>query len=765
MNVSGGAGCNWYKTMGILFKNLLRRKSRTLLTVLGISIGVAAIIGLGALSDQFKAGYESMLSGTKSDLILSQPNTMDISFSAVDESIGGEILAMPEVSDVSGMVEGFVAAEEIPLLFLFGYPQDSFILDRFQIVEGTDLQSREAKTVRGTPILMGTAAAESVNKEVGETLRIQESVYRIVGIYETGDAFEDGGAVLDLADAQELLGKSRQVSIFYIRLREPGQADRVIERVNRRWSDLSIQEGEEFASNQAMIEYLDVYVWAIAGLAIAVGGVGMMNAQLMSVMERTREIGVLRAVGWSKNRVLAMILGESLIVSFLGGLFGVALGWLALLALSGSMSLVGDAGSSITLERVSQAFITVFGLGVVGGLYPAWRASQMAPIEALRYEGGTMGRNVRRLPFGGMSLQSLWQRGTRTILTLLAVALTIGAIMALQGIIDGAALMMKDAVGGDDAEVLIRQADVADTSMSTIDERIAERIAVLPEVESVSGMVMNAVMLPDEGAFFILLGYAPSEAAIRQINVVEGERLTGNHQIMLGRSVAESLNKTVGETIELGGSRFRVVGIYASDAAWEELGGVISLRDAQNFIGKPRKITLLAVKLHDPDTAENVRDRINAEYPEVHAGLSGEFVEQTPDMANANSALSGISVFAILVGGVGVLNTMLMTVMERTREIGVFRALGWKKTQILCMILEEGMLLGVIGGLFGILTAFALTYSMMQIPMFGDALDAVWKIGTFVRAFLVSLCLGLLGGLYPALRATRLQPVEALRYE
>ncbi|MBN1264648.1 MAG: ABC transporter permease [Anaerolineales bacterium] len=751
--------------MGVILKNLLRRKSRTLLTVLGISIGVAAIIGLGALSDQFKAGYLSMLAGTKSDLILSQPNTMDISYSAVDESIGAEIQAMPEVSEVSGLVEGFITADEIPLLFLFGYPEDSFILDRFQIVEGVALQSREAKSTQGTPLLLGRAAAESVNKGVGETLRIQESVYRIIGIYETGDAFEDGGAVLALEDAQELLGKVRQVSIFYIRLRESDQVDRVIERVNRRWPDLSIQESADFASGQAMVEYLDAYVWAIAGLAIAVGGVGMMNAQLMSVMERTREIGVLRAVGWSKSRVLGMILGESLLVSLLGGLVGIVLGWLSLLALSGNTSIVGDAGSAITPDRISQAFVTVLGLGAVGGGYPAWRAAKLAPIEALRYEGGTMSRNVRRLSFGGISLQSLWQRGARTLLTLLAVALTVGSIMALQGIVDGAAVMMMDAFGGSGAEILIRQADVADTSMSTIDERISERIAVLPEVESVSGMIMSAVMLPEEGTFFILLGYAPNEAAIREVNVVEGQRLTGNHQIMIGRSMADSMNKSVGETIELGGSRFRIVGIYSSDAAWEELGGVISLRDAQNFIGKPRKVTILAVNVLAPETAEALRDRINTDYPEVHAGLSGEFAQQTPDMANANSALSGISVFAILVGGVGVLNTMLMTVLERTREIGVFRALGWKKLKILRMILEEGILLGLIGGLCGVLTAFILTYSMTQIPMFGDALDPVWKAGTFMRAFLVSLCLGLLGGLYPAWRATRLQPVEALRYE
>ncbi len=751
--------------MRIALKNLFRRKSRTLLTVLGISIGVASIVGLGALTDQFESGYQSMLMGTKSDLILSQPNSFDISFSSVEERIGPELLSMPEVTEVSGLVEGFVSTEGLPFLFVFGYPEDSFILSRFQIVQGEAFNSREARSSRGTPLLLGRAAAEAINKDVGDSLRIQESTFRIVGIYETGDAFEDSGVVLLLQDAQELLGKARQVSIFYIRLRDSSQAERVIERVNRRWPDLSIMESSDFASNQVMVEFMEGYVWAIAGLAIVVGGVGMMNAQLMSVMERTREIGVLRSVGWRKTRVLGMIFIESLLVCFLGGLLGILLGWLSLVVLADGTTFLGDGGSAVRPERVIQALVTVFGLGIVGGLYPAWRASQLSPIEALRYEGGTMGRSVRRLPFGGMSMQSLWQRSSRTLLTLLAVALTVGSIMALQGVIDGAAETVGDVLGGGSADILIRQADVADTSLSTIDERIGDRIGLIPEVESVSGMIMTAVMLPEENTFFIILGYAPNQAAIQNINVLEGSILTTNHQIMLGRTMADMMKKSVGDTIELGGSRYRVVGIYSSRASWEELGGVISLRDAQNFIGKARKVTILGVSVQDPIEAPGLVERINAEYPEIHASLSGDFADQMPDMENADAMLGAISVLAVAAGGIGVLNTMLMSVFERTREIGVFRALGWGRIRILRLILEEGVLLGLLGGILGVLTAFIMVFLLGRVQMLSGSLEPVWHAGMFLRAFMVSLLLGLLGGLYPAWRATRLQPVEALRYE
>jgi ABC-type lipoprotein release transport system permease subunit len=265
--------------------------------------------------------------------------------------------------------------------------------------------------------------------------------------------------------------------------------------------------------------------------------------------------------------------------------------------------------------------------------------------------------------------------------------------------------------------------------------------------------------------FFILLGYEPNGFAIQRFNIVDGEPLTSNHQLIIGRFMADSLNKKVGDTIDLSGKRFRIVGIYETGIGWEEMGGVATLRDAQAFTGKPRKSTMYAVKLKDPSTAEAMVSRINQEFPEVHATLAGDFLEQMPDMQNSDAMLSGISFLAILVGGVGVLNTMLMSVFERTREIGVLRALGWRRRRVLGMIMREALLLGLMGGFAGIGISMVLVYLIQQAPMVGDMFAASWNLEIFTRAILVALLLGLVGGLYPAYRATKLQPVEALRYE
>jgi ABC-type antimicrobial peptide transport system permease subunit len=444
---------------------------------------------------------------------------------------------------------------------------------------------------------------------------------------------------------------------------------------------------------------------------------------------------------------------------------GISIGYLLISNLSKSTTVLGVNTGNVTQDLLVQAMSIVLVLGLVGGLYPAWRASRLQPVEALRYEGGSSGSRIRRLPFGGMAVQSLWQRSGRTFLTLSVIGLTVGAIMALESIVAGTTQSMTDMISGSDVEIMIRQADISDTSLSIIDDRVIDKISAMPEVKSASGVVFTAVMMPEAGGFFIILGYAPNEFAIQRFNIVEGKAINSNHQIMIGRAMAESLKKDVGDTIDLSGMRYSVVGIYESSIGWEELGGVVTLRDGQTFTGKPRKSTMVAVKLYDPTQAVAMVEKINIEFPGIHAALTADFANQMPDMRNSNSMIGAISVLAILVGGVGVLNTMLMSVFERTREIGVLRALGWGRQRILGLILREALMLGLLGGLTGIAIALGLVFLLQSIPMIGMVITAVWSTQIFVRALSVALLLGLVGGLYPAFRATRLTPIEALRYE
>ena len=328
----------------MIWKNLFRRKGRTILTLTGIAIGVAAIIALGAMAAGMRAGYSAMAQGSEADLVLSQASAMDITMGGVEESVGEQILGWPEVVEVDGALIGNVQAEDSPYFFIFGYDPGGFAIDHFRVIEGQSLA--EAPRVRGEPLLLGKSAAENLNKQVGDSLRITGGTFRIVGIYETGDGFEDGGAVIPLKEVQSLLLQPRRVSMYYIRLRNPDEETRLRTRIERHFDDLSLSTTSEFADRQVMIEYLEGFAWGIAGIAILIGGVGMTNTLFMSVFERTREIGLLRALGWRRGQVLRLILSESLVLSLLGGLIGIGLGVLMINALQGSLGFFGSLASS-----------------------------------------------------------------------------------------------------------------------------------------------------------------------------------------------------------------------------------------------------------------------------------------------------------------------------------------------------------------------------------------------------------------------------------
>jgi len=751
----------------MVFKNLFRRKGRTILTLVGISIGVAAIVALGAMAEGLRVGYTAITKGSKADLVLSKKGAMDITLGGVDEQVAEQLLTWPEVADVDGMLMGNVQAEDAPYFFIFGYDPRGFAIAHFRVVEGQGLA--EARGTHGKPLILGRGAAQSMHKGVGDTLHVTGGAFRIVGIYETGNGFEDGGAVIPLEEAQALLLQPRRVSMLYIRLRDRSGEARLRTRVERRFTDLSLSTTSEFANRQQMIEILEGFAWSIAGLAVIVGGVGMTNTLFMSVFERTQEIGLLRALGWRRGRVLRLILGEALTLSLLGGLVGVGLGVAAVFLLRGSLGFFGALGTHFSPGLFVRAIVTVATLGLVGGAYPAWWASRLIPLEALRYEGGG-GAHIpsllRLLP--GMTVRNLWRRRTRTVLTLLGIGVGIAAIVALGGITRGMVDVLTSTMTSAQTDLVAIEADVSDTSYSAIDERVGARIAALPGVEAVSGVIIT-VASTEDNPLLIIFGYHPRQFAIRHFHIVEGEPLTTRHQAIVGRRAAETMGLKVGDTLRILESTFRVVGIFETGISYEDAAVVIDLREAQALAGKPHQVTWYAIKLRDAfkKTAqvEATRDDLNARFPEIDCSISSEFVENMPDMKTMNEMVGQISFLAVFIGAVGMLNTMLMSVLERTREIGVLRALGWRRRQVLGMILREALALGVVGGVCGISLGVGLAWGLMQIPLMQGLLRARYGPDLFAQAMAVALLAGVVGGLYPAWRATRMRPVEALRYE
>lgn len=740
----------------MILRNLLGRKTRTFLTIVGIAMGVAAIVALVAIAEGFASGYYGLLSGSQADLVITQAESFDMAISVIDEEVGPQLAALPGVEEVEGVIIGEATTEGLPYFMVFGYDPNGVGIQHFRIMEGKGLTARKE-------IIIGKLAAENLKKGVGDTVRLYDSVYRIVGIYETGSFFEEGGGVISLADAQAMLKRPRQVNTYAIKLEEVDRAEEVRQRIERRFPDLLVVESANFADQQLGVQFIRVFAWALSFLAIVVGGVGMMNTTLMSVFERTREIGVLRALGWRKGRVLAMVLGESLLLSLLGGLAGVVLGIVAVKALGSLPAVSGIFQGEFSLGLFIQAAVVTLALGAIAGLYPAWWASRLHPIEALRYEGGSGEGASPRLP-GGMTTRSLFRRKTRTLLTMVGIGVGVATVVALVGISNGFVDGFTEVATGSGTDLVAVEASISDAYYSAIDERVGKRVAGLSGVKSVSGFVIGFAMTEENPLMFVF-GYHPAEYAIRHFKIVEGESLSASRQIILGRSAAEAMKKKVGDRVRIFDSSFRIVGIYETGANYEDGGGVISLREAQAIFGRPRQVGFLGIKVEDPHRMEEVRQQIEKDFPEVTISLSSDFAERLPDLQAMEAMVGGISILAVIVGGVGMMNTMVMSVFERTREIGVLRALGWRRSKVLFMVVRESLLLGVVSGLAGVVMGVAMGKALALLPFVGGLLEPSFSPYTFVQVLIMALILGVIGGLYPAWWASRLRPIEALRYE
>ncbi len=368
--------------------------------------------------------------------------------------------------------------------------------------------------------------------------------------------------------------------------------------------------------------------------------------------------------------------------------------------------------------------------------------------------------------------KNLLRRPFRSVLTMMGIALAVGAMVALVGISNGFVESFIQLYQGRGVDLVVVRAGVSERLTSALEESLGDKIRALPGVRDVAGIMTDVVSFPDLNLYGVpILGWKPGTFLLDNLKFVSGRPLTAQdgRVVMLGSVLAKNMGKQVGDKVDVFEDEpFEVVGIFESLNMVENGSMIVSLAELQRLIDRRGRVNLFNVVVTDradEGAVDRVRQEIEALAPGMSAMTSESFVTSDMQIQAARAMTWITSIVALVIGSVGVLNTMVMSVFERTQEIGILRAIGWRKSRVMRMILVEAVLLSLAGALVGILGALAITTSLSRLPSFSIIIARGIAPAVIGQGILIALILGLIGGAYPAIYAALLQPTKAIRHE
>ena len=369
---------------GFAWKNLWRRRLRTALTLVGIGMAIGAFVALVGFSRSFEHEWMRLYSSSGTDIAVVDKTFLNTS---VDASIEPKLRAVPVVSQASPMVFNMIDLTPEVNALVFGWRADSYEFDSLPFLSGKKFENGKPQ------VLLGDVLAGSMHKAVGDQIEIQGSTYTVVGVFHGGTALEAGAVIMPIDQLQVLSSLQGKVSGFHVRLRpapagEPEAAylKRAQKQIEAALPGLNAQLASERASNNQFVTLAHAVAWGTSSIALLMGILGIANTMAMSVFERTREIGILRALGWKGRHVILLILAEATALGFAGGLLGIGVGWGALRLLSTLPQTASVVSASVSPLYLLESLLLAIAAGLLAGAYPAWRGARLSPMEALRYE-------------------------------------------------------------------------------------------------------------------------------------------------------------------------------------------------------------------------------------------------------------------------------------------------------------------------------------------------------------------------------------------
>jgi putative ABC transport system permease protein len=850
---------------GVGLRSLRARPLRSLLTMAGIVLGVGMAFGVlilvSTIHSTFTNLYDALYGNTS--LIVSGKS----SIGSVPADTLGKVRRVEGVKAAEGNVYGIfrivgeggeVRAGRDSTLFVAGVDFQGPNTAGADVVEG-----REPASGREIELEEGWAAQQGLG--VGDRLKLATpsglATLTVAGIYRLQTSLDLGGygtAATTVAAARRLTGKRGvwdEVNVILEAGASPDAVKRRIAAITGPGVEAETPAGKGEEANESLAG-LDIVLYFFSGMALFVGAFLILNSFNMTVLQRIREIGTLRALGASRRRIAASVVGEAAILAAAGSLLGLGLGVGLAYALAEIMrSLFGLPISALDVTPGAAIAAILVGIlaTVAGSLYPGLRAGRVEPIRAL-----TGGAEVERRPglrralvgialfLPGLAIGGLFWFSNQTggtLATLVGVGSTVvmfvgmvllapfvvmpairllarpvRALMPAEGRLASDSLRANPLRSSGTAAALVVTLSVVvvNAMMSTsfvgsisdeVDDRFARdltvqpldyneygggpgsglapslrrRIAALPEAGTVTPRrVVFMPRLPGGGQPGLLVGVDP--AAWPRVDRSEYEGGSTDRVMaglaaggaVLGKGYSEDIGVGIGDRLELkGASTTRRVPVVGRLDTFEASGNevMVSLATMERVYGIVTD-SQIAVNARSPSQRKPLGaavDRLLArDYPAAEAVSNAQVKHDYEQQINQQFAFfNAIIGIAVIVGLLGIVNTLSMSVIERTREIGVLRALGGSRWRVRRTMLDESVLISLAGCLTGIaaglLVGVVWILSVRESALVG--LDLRIPTGTLVAIAILGVAIGTLAAILPARRAARLDPLRALTYE
>ena len=367
----------------LILRNLWKKKARSIGLAFAVAIAVMAVVTLDVTSSGLEQSAASIISIGKANFTVAQKGASDTLSSTIDQN---ELVRIGHTPGVASAVGVLVETEHInadnPVFIEIGISPHNLAPFGVKVLGGQPYSPTAAHEV-----MLGWRAAANFGLHIGDHFNANGTWNTVVGIYSTGNAFGDAGAMFPLPAIQGYNRVPGIVTLVFVKDNPGASAAAVAARIDYAQPELTtIRTASQFGRADQTLVYLQAAVNGSTVLAILIGAVIVGNTMLLSLFERTREFGLLRAIGWTRRRTVSLLLGESLLLAVLGAAIGVALSFGVSAALAQLPALKGILHPNFTQGAFWRALFTALVMTFIGALYPTTRAALLSPLKALSYE-------------------------------------------------------------------------------------------------------------------------------------------------------------------------------------------------------------------------------------------------------------------------------------------------------------------------------------------------------------------------------------------